>query len=114
MKYFFWAIAAACLAALVTLVPRILNAPLVVNQLLYFAEGRSILNGLHPWQDLFETKPPVIYWISLVSILIGQWFYPLLAMGGLLGMVAVMAFISKDATARAANEDTQSFSATAR
>jgi len=35
---------------------------------LYWAVGRGILNGLTPYSDLFETKPPGIFWISALSL----------------------------------------------
>lgn len=37
---------------------------------LYFAMGRALLNGLHFYTDLFETKPPMISWISSLSLLV--------------------------------------------
>ena len=101
MKYILWAIAVASLMAVATLSPVMFHAPLQVDQLLFFAEGRSLLNGLHPWQDLFETKPPIIFWISLVSIRVGQWFYPLLAWSGIVGTIAAMALVAKNSPARA-------------
>ena len=43
----------------------------------YFAVGRSMLHGLIPYQDLFETKPPGIFLLSAFSILVsgGPTFY---------------------------------------
>ena len=35
---------------------------------LYWAVGRGILNGLTPYKDLFETKPPGIFWMSALSL----------------------------------------------
>ena len=37
---------------------------------LYFGMGRGILNGLVPYLDLFETKPPGMYLLSALSLLI--------------------------------------------
>ncbi|MCI0439765.1 MAG: hypothetical protein L0177_11640, partial [Chloroflexi bacterium] len=34
----------------------------------YFAVGRGILNGLRPYEDLFETKPPGIFFLSALSL----------------------------------------------
>ncbi len=34
----------------------------------YFAVGRGILNGLVPYQDLFETKPPGMFIVSMISL----------------------------------------------
>jgi hypothetical protein len=36
---------------------------------MYWAVGRGILNGLAPYKDLFETKPPGIFLISAFSML---------------------------------------------
>lgn len=45
------------------------------DALIYFAMGRGILNGLTPYIDLFETKPPGVFLLSSVSILLGgTWF----------------------------------------
>ncbi|HPF55666.1 MAG TPA: hypothetical protein PLV03_03920 [Clostridiales bacterium] len=35
---------------------------------LYWAVGHGILNGLTPYADLFETKPPGIFWLSALSL----------------------------------------------
>lgn len=34
----------------------------------YFTLGRGILNGLVPYRDLFETKPPGIFWLAALSL----------------------------------------------
>src|SRR4051794_16159625 len=34
----------------------------------YMAAGRGLLNGLIPYQDLFETKPPGMFFIAALSI----------------------------------------------
>lgn len=36
--------------------------------LLYFAAGRGILNGLSPYIDIFETKPPGMFLLSALSL----------------------------------------------
>ncbi len=38
---------------------------------LYFTVGRGILNGLRPYRDLFESKPPGIFLIAAFSQLLG-------------------------------------------
>src|SRR2546422_741744 len=35
---------------------------------LYFTVGRGILNGLLPYKDLFETKPPGMFLLSALSL----------------------------------------------
>ena len=45
-----------------------LNAAYSVDDPLYWAVGRGILNGLKPYIDLFENKPPGIFWLSALSM----------------------------------------------
>jgi hypothetical protein len=45
------------------------NAGIYGDGLYYFAMARGILNGLHLYSDLFESKPPVIFWLSALSLL---------------------------------------------
>ena len=45
-----------------------LNPAYVWDDPLYWAVGRGILNGLTPYVDLFETKPPGIFWMSALSM----------------------------------------------
>lgn len=45
-----------------------LNPAYVWDDPLYWAVGRGILNGLTPYRDLFETKPPGIFWMSALSL----------------------------------------------
>jgi hypothetical protein len=67
------------------------------DQYLYMTVGRSILNGLKPWQDLFETKPPIIFWISALSLLWGgDWLYRILLISGVLSMIFVFARNASD------------------
>lgn len=35
---------------------------------IYFAVGRSMLNGLKPYKDMFETKPPGIFFLTAASL----------------------------------------------
>ncbi len=35
---------------------------------IYWAVGHGILNGLTPYVDLFETKPPGVFWLSALSL----------------------------------------------
>lgn len=44
------------------------------DHLIYITVGRGILNGLHPYSDLFESKPPGIFYLSALSLLIGGTF----------------------------------------
>ncbi len=45
-----------------------LNVSYCVDNPLYWAVGRGILNGLKPYIDLFENKPPGIFWLSALSM----------------------------------------------
>ncbi len=45
-----------------------LNVAYCVDDPLYWAVGRGILNGLKPYIDLFENKPPGIFWLSALSM----------------------------------------------
>ncbi|HNX14759.1 MAG TPA: hypothetical protein PK854_10360 [Oscillospiraceae bacterium] len=45
-----------------------LNPAYVWDDPMYWAIGRGILNGLTPYVDLFETKPPGIYWMSALTL----------------------------------------------
>lgn len=38
------------------------------DALLYMTVGRGLLNGLTPWLDLFESKPPVMFLIATLSL----------------------------------------------
>jgi len=38
----------------------------------YFGMGRGLLNGLRMYPDLFETKPPIIFWLSALSLAVGE------------------------------------------
>lgn len=44
-----------------------LTFPITVDSNIYWAVGRGILNGLLPYRDLFETKPPGIFVLSALS-----------------------------------------------
>lgn len=48
-----------------------LNGRFDDDALIYFAMGRGILNGLIPYRDLFETKPPGIFVLSALSLKLG-------------------------------------------
>ncbi len=37
----------------------------------FWAVGRGMINGLQPYTDLFEIKPPGIFWTSALSLFIG-------------------------------------------
>lgn len=47
-----------------------LQGPYTADSPLYWAVGRGILNGLVPYRDLFETKPPGIFLLSSLSLLL--------------------------------------------
>ncbi len=42
--------------------------PYTWDTTIYWAVGRGILNGLVPWRDLWETKPPGIFLLSALSL----------------------------------------------
>ncbi len=44
-----------------------LQSPFTWDSPIYWAVGRGILNGLLPYRDLFETKPPGIFLLSALS-----------------------------------------------
>lgn len=43
------------------------SGPFTADSPIYWAVGRGILNGLLPYRDLFETKPPGIFLLSALS-----------------------------------------------
>lgn len=45
-----------------------LQGPITWDTTIYLAVGRGILNGLLPYRDLFETKPPGIFLLSGLSL----------------------------------------------
>lgn len=45
-----------------------LQGPITWDTTIYLAVGRGILNGLLPYRDLFETKPPGIFLLSSFSL----------------------------------------------
>ncbi len=47
-----------------------LGSPFTADSPIYWAVGRGILNGLIPYLDLFETKPPGIFLLSALSFAI--------------------------------------------
>lgn len=42
------------------------------DALIYLSVGRGILNGLHPYVDLFESKPPGIFYLNALSLWLSQ------------------------------------------
>ena len=46
-------------------------SPLASDGAIFLAVGRAILNGLHPYRDLFETKPPGIFLLASLSQIFG-------------------------------------------
>lgn len=59
---------------LLALVPAILARPLAANHdVAYFLEvGRMILEGGRPYADYYEINPPLIHYLSVVPVWIGQ------------------------------------------
>lgn len=81
-----------------------LTGPLTWDSTMYLAVGRGILNGLLPYQDLFETKPPGMFVLSTIALLVTkdasftgvlQLFALLLP---LLGLLAYAYFHAKEGT----------------
>jgi len=69
-----------------------LRTPINGDEGLFMGVGRGILNGLAPWRDLFETKPPIIFWISALSLWLGgnDTSYKLLLVSGLACMTSLL------------------------
>lgn len=44
------------------------QGPFTADSPIYWAVGRGILNGLTPYRDLFETKPPGMFLVSALSL----------------------------------------------
>ena len=63
---------------------------------LYFSVGRGLLNHLQPYADLFEDKPPGIFFLSALSLALtgDNKLYSLCSMLSLLGIVAAMVLYS--------------------
>src|SRR4051812_14363059 len=64
---------AAILAAVILLasIRAVWLSPIASDGAIFFALGRAILNGITPYRDLFETKPPGIFLLGSLSILFG-------------------------------------------
>src|SRR3989344_2498866 len=61
----------ACIALGMQMVERLiyeLRMPFTWDTTLYIAVGRGILNGLTPYADLYENKPPGIFLMSALSL----------------------------------------------
>lgn len=90
----FGALAIALLAFFAVSVPFVRILALIArgavdtDNLAYFVVARGILNGLTPYVDLFEAKPPGILLLSMLSLLVtgGQ---QLLSMGGVFALIAI-------------------------
>ena len=63
---------------------------------LYFSIARGMLNGLHPYYDLFESKPPAIFFLSALSLWSSgdNTVYSLACMVAVLGLVGVFVFFA--------------------
>ena len=102
LKYLSWTVAGLSLLSVITLIPFIIRAPLIGDQIEFFAVGHGILNGLQPWKDLFETKPPIVFWLSAFSLLFGSnTLYVLIIMAGVMGMIALMVYAARDTQGKA-------------
>jgi hypothetical protein len=52
----------------------------LIDSGIYFTIGRALLNGYLPYVDLFETKPPGIFYLTAISLLFGgTWFLRLVS-----------------------------------
>lgn len=51
-----------------------LSGPYTWDTHIYFTVGRGLLNGLKPYVDLFETKPPGIFFLSAFSLSVSGGF----------------------------------------
>jgi len=68
---------------------------IIGDEPLYFAMGRGLLNGLHFYIDLFETKPPMVFWLAALSLLTtgGDSLYRFVQAAGLTAIpIALFAF----------------------
>ncbi len=66
----FLALCSVALVAVGHLIARVtyeMQGPYNYDSPIYWAVGRGILNGLRPYVDLFETKPPGIFLLSALS-----------------------------------------------
>jgi hypothetical protein len=89
-------VAAICIVV-VTCV-NILLSPIGGDGTIFLAVGRGILNGLAPYQDLFETKPPGIFLLSALALRLGGVVAAqLLTIAALAGIVISGWAISKSA-----------------
>jgi len=79
LRHSFWRVGVLALLAIATLaeLARFLRLEWMYLQggiwgdaTMYFGMGRGILNGLTMYIDLFESKPPGVYWLSALSLLI--------------------------------------------
>jgi len=92
-----WLIFLLLVAELLSFSVLVIQAPVEGDLPLFLAVGRGMLNGLSPWRDLLETKPPVVFWISAFSLLLSgdKTVYHLVFVSGLAGMAAVLCLSSQ-------------------
>lgn len=64
------------------------SGPITADTSIYLAVGRGILNGLLPYRDLFETKPPGIFLLSALSLRL----FDSAALGSMLEAYIVLTF----------------------
>jgi hypothetical protein len=63
------------------------------DTLIYFIVGRGILNGLKPYADLFESKPPGMFLVTALSLAVtgGPWLATALDIAGKLSLPVMLA-----------------------
>lgn len=66
-----------------------LQAPQTADSSIYWAVGQGILNGLTPYRDLFETKPPGIFLVSSLSL----WLTGGVLLGAVLQTIAIACIV---------------------
>ena len=52
-----------------------LQGPFTYDTTMYYAIGKGLTHDLIPYQDLFETKPPMIFFLSALSYKLTNDFY---------------------------------------
>lgn len=65
-----------------------IQGPLTADSPLYLAVGRGILNGLVPYLDLYENKPPGIFLLSSLSL----WLTNGATLASIMNSIMIMAF----------------------
>lgn len=71
LEWLFWTMGAIAIVYFLQEITYYFKAGIVGDMTFYFGVGRGILNGLAPYADLFETKPPIVFFLSAFSLLFG-------------------------------------------